>query len=81
MEGSMLIIVAVLVGIWYLGSTINAIISKSGKLAEREFNAFEKDQAFRLAKNNEELKSKVEKFKAESKVKLTDEELNKFLGI
>ena len=81
MSSTVLIVVAVLVGVWYLGGAINSIISKSGRLAEREFEAFEREQAFRIAKNKEELKAKVEKFKSDSKVELSDEDLNKFLDI
>jgi len=40
MDSTVLIVVAVLVGVWYLGGAINSIISKSGRLAEREFEAF-----------------------------------------
>jgi len=81
MDSTVLIIVVVLVGVWYLGGAFNNIISKSGRLAEREFEAFEREQAFRIAKNKEELKAKVENFKSESRVELSDEDLNKFLNI
>ena len=81
MEDSVLIIVTVVVVVWYFGSVINSIIAKSGKMATREYEVFEREQAFRLAKGKEELKAKAEKFKAESKSTMSDEELDAFLGI
>ena len=81
MEGSVLIIVLVLVVVWYFGGAINAIVAKSGKMAEREYGVFEREQAFRVVKSKEDLKSKIDKFKAESKSKISDEEMDSFLGI
>jgi len=81
MEGSVLIIVLVLVVVWYFGGAINAIVAKSGKMAEREYSIFEREQAFRTTKSKEELKHKVEKFSKESKSEMTDEEMDSFLGI
>lgn len=74
-------IILVLVGIWYFGGMVNAIIAKSGKMAEREYSAFEREQAFRIRKGQEDLKTKVEKFQKESKSEMTNEELDAYLGV
>jgi hypothetical protein len=81
MEGMLGTVVLALVGIWYFGGVINAIVAKSGKMAEREYQVFEREQAFRVAKSKEDLKSKIEKFQSESKSKISDEEMDSFLGI
>ena len=59
MEGMLGTVVLALVGIWYFGGVINAIVAKSGKMAEREYQVFEREQAFRVAKGKEDLKSKI----------------------
>jgi Zn-finger nucleic acid-binding protein len=74
-------IVLVLVAIWYFGGMVNAIIAKSGKMAEKEYSAFEREQAFRIRKGQEDLKTKVEKFQKESKSEMTNEELDAYLGV
>ena len=80
MEGLGLIIVVVLV-VWYLGSAINSILAKAGGMANREFESFEKEQAFRVMKTKEELKVRVKDFSAKNKNDMTDDELNELLGL
>lgn len=81
MESLLVTGLVVAVVLWYFGNVINSIISRSGKMADREYQAFEREQAFRLAKGKEELKGKVIKFQSENKLELSDEDMNKFLGI
>lgn len=81
MEASIgMIIIAVLV-IWYLGSSINSILAKAGGMANREFESFEKEQAFRVMKTKEELKIRVKDFNTKSKNDMTDDELKEMLGL
>ena len=81
MEGLLVTVIIVVVVVWYFGSAINSIISKSGKMAEREYEVFERDQSFRLMKGKEELKHRVAQYQKESKSEMTDEELDKALGL
>ena len=81
MEDGIVTVIIVLAVVWYFGSAINSIVAKSGKMSEREYTQFEQNQAFRLAKGKEELKTKIAKFQSENKSEMTDEEMNKFLGI
>ena len=72
-------IVVVLVVVWYLGSSINAIIGKAGLMAEDEFTQFRRAQKFRIKKDNQDLKAKVSTMAKEDA--MTDEELDKALGL
>ena len=56
-------IVIVLVIVWYLGSSINAVLAGSGKVCEKEFKGFEQQQDIRLLKNRVKLHKQVEKLK------------------
>ena len=72
-------IVVVLVVVWYLGSSINAIISKAGVMAEDEFTQFRRAQKFRISKDNQDLKVKVKTMSKEQV--MTDAELDEALGL
>ncbi len=76
--GIVTIVIAVLV-IWYLGSSINAIIGKTGKLAEREFEEFELSQAERIKKANIERSIRVQALVTEGT--LDKEALRKLLDL
>ena len=58
-------IVIVLVVIWYLGSTINAILASSGVIAQKEFANFTREQDIRIHKARIKQHKAVEKFKGE----------------
>ena len=79
MEMSIISIVAIVLVVWYLGSSINAIISKAGVMAEDEFTQFRRAQKYRISKDNVELKHKVKAMSAEEA--MTDDELDKALGL
>ena len=51
MEASIGMIVAAVLVIWYLGSSINSVLSGAGLLAEKEFKVFSRDQSMRHAKS------------------------------
>ena len=72
-------IVVVLVVVWYLGSSINAIISKAGVMAEDEFTQFRRAQKFRISKDNQDLKVKVKTMSKEQV--MPDAELDEALGL
>ena len=79
MEVGILTIVIAVLTIWYLGSSINAIISKTGKLAEREFEEFELSQAERIKKANIERSVRVQALVSEDT--LDKEALRKLLDL
>ncbi len=56
-------IVIVLVVIWYLGSSINAILAGSGDLASKEFTQFKRQQDIRIHKSRIKEHKQIEKFK------------------
>ena len=60
-------IMMILVVIWYLGSSINAVLASSGEVAEKEFKSFKQQQDIRLLKNRVKLHKQVDKLK-DSKV-------------
>ena len=43
-------IALILVGIWYLGSTVNNILAASGEVAEKEFKSFKQQQDIRATR-------------------------------
>ena len=79
MELSILTIVIATLTVWYLGSSINAIIGKTGKLAEREFEEFELSQAERIKKANIERSIRVQALVTEGT--LDKEALRKLLDL
>ena len=79
MELSILTITIAILVVWYLGSSINAIIGKSGKLAEREFNEFELSQAERIKKSNIERSKRVQALVTEDTLSTAD--LRKLLDL
>jgi len=58
-------IVGILAIIWYLGSSINAVLAGSGELAEKEFASFKKQQDVRLFKGRVKMYKQVEKLATE----------------
>lgn len=62
MEASVATIIIVLVVIWYLGNSINSILSGSGELAANEFGNFKREQAIRLHKERIKQAKAVNKF-------------------
>ena len=56
-------IILVLVGIWYLGSSINKVLEGSGELAEAEFTQFKRQQDIRIHKSRIKEHKQVDKFK------------------
>ena len=79
MEIGILTIVIAVLTVWYLGSSINTIIGKSGKLAEREFEEFELSQAERIKKSNIERSVRVQALVTEGT--LSKEDLRKLLDL
>jgi len=47
--------------IWYLGSSINAVLAGSGEIAEAEFNQFKKSQDLRIFKQRVKMHKQVSK--------------------
>ena len=74
--GSLSLIILV---VWYLGSSINAIISKAGVMAEDEFTQFRRAQKYRIKKDNETLKAKTKSLHTNQI--MTDDELDALLGL
>ena len=75
---SLTLVIIVGIAIWYLGSSINAILGKAGKLSEKEFKVFELNQALRHKKMVEDIKVKVKDLDKEV---MSDEELHTILGV
>ena len=63
MEMTMTTIVIALLVVWYLGTTINAILANSGLLAQKEFSNFTREQDIRIHKARVKQHKAVEKFK------------------
>ncbi len=63
MEMSIATIIIVLVVIWYLGTSINAILAGSGDLASKEFTQFKRAQDIRIHKSRIKEHKQIEKFK------------------
>jgi Zn-finger nucleic acid-binding protein len=74
-------IAILVVGIFYLGGTLNKILAKSGASIEKRYDLFDKEQSFDIKVSEENLKVKVQEFQKKSKTTMTDEELNEFLGL
>lgn len=55
-------IVIILVVIWYLGSSINAVLNGAGQLAEKEFGNFTREQDIRIHKARIKQHKAVAKF-------------------
>ena len=64
--------------IWYLGSSINAVLAGSGEVAEREFENFKAQQDIRLYKERIKATKSVEKMMQEPV--MTFKELSKTLN-
>jgi predicted metalloprotease len=71
-------IIIVLVVMWYLGSSINAVLAGSGEIAEKEFNQFKKQQDVRLFKGKVKMYKQVQKLTGEKTY--SDEEWDKIFN-
>jgi predicted metalloprotease len=72
------IVVMVLV-VWYLGKSINAIIGGAGAMAEDEFIQFRREQKLRIKKDNQSIKHRAAALNTQDD--MSDEELDKLLGL
>jgi len=72
-------IALIAVVIWYLGSSINAMIQKSAELASQEFTVFERDQKIRHHKIRANQTKKV-KGLADLDV-MSDKEFEEFFNV
>ncbi len=63
MELSIATIIIVIVVVWYLGTSINAILAGSGDLASKEFTQFKRAQDIRIHKQRIKEYKTVDKFK------------------
>jgi hypothetical protein len=72
-------IVLIAVVVWYLGSSINAMIQKSAELASQEFAVFERDQKIRHHKIRANQTKKVKSL-ADLDV-MSDKEFEEFFNI
>lgn len=58
-------VILILVGIWYLGGTINSLLAGSGELVSKEFNQFKQEQDVRIHKSRIKRAKAVDKFSGE----------------
>ena len=77
-ELSLGIIVIVLVVVWYLGKSINAILEGAGAVASEEFATFQDDQKARLAKIRKKQAATIKKYELDKAP--TSKEIRAMLG-
>ena len=79
MEIGITAIIIIVLVVWYLGSSINSIVSKSGVMAEDEFTEFRRSQKERIMKSTSERKKRIADLATEGEI--SDDDMDKLLGL